>query len=43
MKKRGQVLVVSCFFKEEGKQLPELMLGCLRLFAERNLRNKARI
>lgn len=43
MKKSGQVLVISCFFKESGKQLPELMLGCLRLFAERNIRDQTKI
>lgn len=43
MKKSGKVLVVRCVFREDGKQLPELMLGCLRHFAERNIRNQTKI
>lgn len=38
MKKSGRVLVVSCSFKENGRQLSELMLECLRLFVDRNIR-----
>ena len=43
MKKDGQVLVVHCFFTEEGEKLPELVRQSLRLFIERNLRNMAKI
>ena len=43
MKKRGQVLVINCSFNESGKKLPELMLGCLRHFAERNIRDQTKI
>ena len=42
MKKDGQVLVVHCFFTEEGEKLPELMAEYLRLFIERNLPNRAK-
>lgn len=43
MKKDGQVLVVHCFFTEEGEKLPELIAEYLRLFIERNLQNRAKI
>lgn len=43
VKKDGRVLVVHCFFTEEGEKLPELVRQSLRLFIERNLRNMVKI
>lgn len=43
VKKDGQTPVVHCFFTEEGKKLPELIVELLRLFVMKSLCNAEKI